>query len=173
VVLFAVRGVARGTVSQFFALLGLLAGFWCAGWVAQWVGARWQGARPAFLFSCLRWLVAGLSGLAVATLLQWWGNALGGAVKKSPFGVFDRIGGLAVGAGLGVLVGSLTMLGALLTTWPAALGEAAARSRFATPLMTVGAKLCGVEHRYFPGSDWLEEKFLAARRRAQSQSPQS
>jgi len=171
--LFAVRGLLRGTVGQSFTLLGLLAGFWGAGWVAEWVGAHWQGARPAFVFSCLRWAVAALSGLAVATLFQWWGGVLGGAVKKSPVGSFDRLGGMAMGAGLGVLVASLTMLGALLTTWPAALGETAARSRFATPLMTVGAKLCGVEHRLFPGSEWLEAKFLAARRRAQSQSPQS
>ena len=76
-------------------------------------------------------------------------------------------------AGLGVVVASLTILGALLTTWPAAIGDAAARSRFSVPLMTAGAGLCGVEHRYFPGSDWLEKKFLAARKRAKSQSPQS
>lgn len=172
-VLFAVRGLLRGTVGQFFSLLGLVAGLWGAGWVAAWVAERWQDARPAFVFACLRWTVAGLSGLALAAVFQWWGDLLGNAVKKSAVGAFDRLGGMALGAGLGVLVASLTMLGALLTTWPPALGDAAARSRFAVPLMTTGAALCGIEHRYFPGSDWLEEQFLAARRRCRSQSPQS
>lgn len=173
VVLFAVRGLLRGTVGQFFTLLGLLAGLWAAGWVAQWVGAHWQDARPAVVFLLLRWVVAGLAGLAVATLFQWWGDRLGAAVLKSPLGVPDRIGGAAVGAGLGLVVASLVMLGALLTTWPAAVSESAMRSRFAIPLMSGGAALCGLEHWVFPGSDWLERQFLAARQRAHSQSPQS
>jgi hypothetical protein len=118
-------------------------------------------------------MVAVLSGLAIATLFQWWGDLLGKAVKASPAGIFDRLGGMVLGAGVGVLVASLTMLGALLTTWPSALGDTAARSRFSVPLMTAGAKLCGIDHRFFPGSDWLEAKFLAARKRAQTQSPQS
>jgi hypothetical protein len=173
VVLFAVRGLLRGTVGQFFSLFGLLAGLWGAGWVANSLVVRWQDARPAFVFAGLRWAIAGLSGLAIATLFQWWGDLLGKAVKASPAGPFDRLGGAMLGAGLGVLVASLTMLGALLTTWPAAVGDVAARSRFSVPLMTTGARLCGIEHRYFPGSDWLQEKFLVARRRARSQSPQS
>lgn len=172
-VLFAVRGLLRGTVGQFFSLLGLVAGLWGAGWVAAWIGGRWQDARPAFVFVMLRWVVAGLSGLALATLLHWWGDLLGNAVKKSPVGGFDRLGGMVLGGALGLLVASLTMLGALLTTWPGAVGEVAARSRFSVPLMTAGATVCGIEHRYFPGSDWLQEKFLVARRRAQSQAPQS
>ena len=172
-VLFAVRGLLRGTVGQFFSLLGLLLGLWGAGWVADWLAHRWLDARPVFVFAGLRWIVAGLSGLAIATLFQWLGDLLGRAVKESPAGFLDRIGGMALGAGLGVLVASLTMLGALLTTWPTAIGDVAARSRFSVPLMTTGARLCGIEHRYFPGSDWLEEKFIAARRRARSLSPQS
>ena len=171
--LFAVRGLLRGTVGQFFSLAGLVAGLWGAGWVAHTLASRWLDARPAFVFAVLRWVVAGLSGIAIATLFQWLGDLLGKAVKSSPVGIFDRVGGMVLGAGLGVVVASLTMLGALLTTWPAAIGDAAARSKFSVPLMTAGAGLCGIEHRYFPGSDWLEEKFLAARRRAQAQSPQS
>lgn len=172
-VLFAVRGLVRGTVGQFFSLIGLLAGLWGAGWVSTWLMHRWLDARPAFVFGVLRWVVAGFAGLAIATVFQWLGDLLGKAVKASPAGFFDRVGGMALGAGLGVLVASLTMLGALLTTWPTAIGDAAARSRFSVPLMTAGARVCGIEQRFFPGSDWLEEKFLAARRRAQSQSPQS
>ena len=171
--LFAVRGLLRGTVGQFFSLLGLLVGLWGAGWVADWLMIRWLYARPAFVFGVLRWVVAGFAGLAIATVFQWCGDLLGKAVKASPAGFFDRVGGMALGAGLGVLVASLTMLGALLTTWPTAIGDAAARSRFSVPLMTAGAQLCGIEQQYFPGSDWLEKKFLAARKRAQSQSPQS
>ena len=167
------RGLLRGTVGQFFSLFGLLAGLWGAGWVSNWLIGRWLGARPEFVFACLRWMVAGLSGLAIAVLSQWWGDLLGKAVKASPAGLFDRLGGALLGAGLGIVVAALTMLGALLTTWPSAVGDVAARSRFSVPLMTTGARLCGVEHRYFPGSDWLEQKFLAARRRARSQSPQS
>jgi hypothetical protein len=173
VVLFAVRGLLRGTVGQFFSLLGLVAGLWGAGWVSQWLSQHWGDARPEFVYTILRWTIAGLCGLAVATLFQWWGGLLGKAVQKTAVGAFDRLGGLALGAGLGVVVASLTVLGALLTTWPAAIGDVAARSRFSVPLMTTGARLCGIENRFFPGSDWLEEKFIAARRRAQSQSPQS
>ena len=168
--LFAIRGLLRGTVGQFFSLLGLVAGLWGAGWVAQWLAERWLDARPALVFLILRWTIAGLAGLLIATLLQWIGDLLGKAVKESPAGWLDRGGGMVLGLGLGVLVASLTMLGALLTTWPAAIGDVAARSRFSVPLMTAGARLCGIEHRYFPGSDWLEEKFLAARRRAELSS---
>lgn len=172
-VLFAVRGLLRGTIGQFFSLAGLVAGLWGGGCVAHWLSLRWQDARPALVLGTLRWMVAAFSGIAIATLLQWLGDLLGKAVKSSPAGIFDRLGGMVLGAGLGVVVASLTILGALLTTWPAAIGDAAARSRFSVPLMTAGAGLCGVEHRYFPGSDWLEKKFLAARKRAKSQSPQS
>jgi hypothetical protein len=173
VALFAVRGLLRGTVGQFFSLFGLLVGVWGAGWVANWLAHRWQDARPVLVFGGLRWLVAVLAGLAIATLFQWWGDLLGKAVKASPAGFFDRLGGMVLGAGVGVMVASITMLGALLTTWPPAVGDTAARSRFSVPLMTAGAKVCGIDHRFFPGSGWLEQKFLAARRRAQTQSPQS
>lgn len=141
--------------------------------VAQWVGLHWQGARPAVVFLCLRWAVAIMAGLALASLIQWWGGLLSGAVKNSPVGWLDRLGGFAVGAALGVVVSSFVLLAALLTTWPSGISETAARARLAAPLMAGGARLCGLEQRYFPGSDWLKERFLAARQRATSQLPQS
>lgn len=171
--LFALRGLVRGTVGQIFALLGLLAGLWVAGWVAQWVGQHWQSARPAVVFLALRWLVAGLAGLAAAALFQWWGDLLGAAVKKSPVGWLDRIGGVAVGGALGVVVASLLVMGALLTTWPRAVSHAASGARCAPPLMAGGARACNFDSRYFPGSSWLRQRFLSAQRRAHAQSRHS
>jgi uncharacterized membrane protein required for colicin V production len=170
VAIFSLRGLFRGTIGQVFSLLGFITGLWGAGWVAQWVGQHWQSARPAVVFLGLRWLVAALAGLAIATLFQWWGTSLGGAVKKSPFGWLDRLGGMLLGAGLGLVVASLVMLGALLTTWPHGVGRTAARSWSAVPLMAGGAGLCSLGDRYFPGSDWLRQRYLKAGRRARSQS---
>ncbi len=170
IVMLAVRGLIRGTIGQVFSLLGLLAGLYAAGWVAQWVGQHWQSARPTVLFLALRWLVAGLAGLALAALFQWWGEVLRGAIGKSPVGWLDRMGGVALGAALGIVVGGFIMLTALLATWPRTVSDVAARSRTAVPLMAGGAKLCGLDNRYFPGSGWRRQRFLLARQRAHSQS---
>lgn len=162
----AVRGVYEGAVRQFFGLLGAAAGLWAALWIAEWVGRHWLDARPALIFGMLRWIVAGLGGLAVATAFQFWGESLGLAVQKGGVAWFDRTAGLVVGAVTGTIVITILVLVALLTTWPDAVRATAAEARLAVPLMAQGARAVMVEESLVPGSDWLRQKFRDARRRA-------
>ncbi|MEK7824000.1 MAG: CvpA family protein [Candidatus Eisenbacteria bacterium] len=166
VLLFAIGGFLRGTIAQVFVVLGVLTGLWAAVFVSGWVGTHWHGARPAVAFLALRWLVAALAGLAVAALLQWWGDRLGKAVREGPLGWLDRGGGLVVGAGLGAIVGSFVLLGALTIQHPSAPGVAVAHARVAAPAMGVAAEVCSFGEAYLPGSGWLKQRFLAAKRRA-------
>lgn len=166
VLLFAVRGFLRGTVAQVFVVLGVCAGLWVAGVVSRWLGGHWQGARPFLAFLALRWLVAALAGLALASAFQWWGDRLGQAVRKGPLGWLDRGGGTVVGAGLGALVSAFILLGALTIERPRAAHLAAARARVGAPTMGAAAGLCSFGEAYLPGSGWLKRRFLAAERRA-------
>lgn len=163
---FAIRGFLRGLVQEIFAVVGVIAGLWVAGWVSQWVGAHWQGAQPAAAFWALRWLLIAAAGLAVATLMHWWGVKLGEAVRKSPLGWMDRPAGVLVGVGVGVLIATFVLLGALLAPWPSRISQTASRTRVAAPLMAVGAGACDWAQDRFPGSDWLRRRFLAAQARA-------
>jgi uncharacterized membrane protein required for colicin V production len=166
VLLFAIGGFLRGTIAQVFVVLGLLVGSWAALFVSGWVGAHWHGARPVVAFLALRWLVAVLAGLAVAALFQWWGDSLGRAVREGPLGWLDRGGGFLVGATLGAIVGSLGLLAALTIQNPSAPGVVAARARVSAPAMGVCAGVCALGEAYLPGSGWLKQRFLAAKRRA-------
>jgi len=170
VLAFAVRGFARGTVSQVCGLVGVVAGLWAAGWVSQWVGEQWRDARPTVAFWILRWMVVGFSGLAVATLFQWWGDLLGSLVRQGPVGWIDRPFGLVVGSVMGLMVAAFVLLLALLGPWPRALAGGVAGARTARPLMAGAARVCAAGGRYFPGSIWLSERFLMAERRARSRA---
>ena len=165
VLLFSVRGLIRGLVAQAFAVVGVIAGLWMAGWTTQWVGGLWDAARPAVVFWILRWVVVALAGLTVATLFRWWGQPLGAAFRATPAGFLDRPAGFALGAGLGMVVASLLLLLLLLAPGPEALGQAASRARVARPLMSWGATACERMAPFFPGSDWLVGRFKAAARR--------
>jgi len=173
VLICAVRGVISGAVRQCFGILGALAGLWVALWIARWVGHHWSGARPVLVFGFLRWLVAALGGFAVATLFQFWGDAVGGAVGKSGAGLADRAAGSVFGALVGTVVVTLVLLLALLTRWPSAVRITAARARLAVPLMSAGARVSSVEESIFPGSAWLRRKFLDAERRARERGSSS
>src|SRR5438874_742544 len=87
---FALRGLFRGTVGQLFGLLGLIAGLYTAAWMGQWVGHHWNGARPAAVFWLLRWLVAILGGLAVASLFEWMSHLAREAIHETPAKWLDR-----------------------------------------------------------------------------------
>jgi uncharacterized membrane protein required for colicin V production len=165
VLIFAIRGFLRGTVAQVFVVLGVLGGLWAAGWVSQWVGQHWQGARPAVVYLILRWLVAALAGMAIAALFQWWGEQLGGAVKSGPLGFVDRIGGFAVGAALGLVVVCFVVMAGLLLRQPERLTAPVARMRLAAPLMGGAEQVCDLGGGAIPGGPWLKERFTAARRR--------
>jgi uncharacterized membrane protein required for colicin V production len=166
VLLFAIGGFLRGTIAQVCGVLGVLMGLWAAVFVSGWVGGHWHGARPVVVFLALRWLVAALAGLAVAGLFQWCGDRLGKAVREGPLGWLDRGGGLVVGAGVGASFGSLVLLGALTIQQPSAPGIAAAHARVAAPAMGVAAEMCSLCEAHLPGSGWLKQRFLAAKRRA-------
>lgn len=173
VLVHAIRGVFQGAVRQCFGILGAVAGLWVALWISQWVGRHWLDARPALIFGMLRWIVAALGGLAVATVFQFWGETLGEAVKKGGVSMVDRAAGLLFGALVGGIVITLIMLLALLTNWPATVRATAAEARLAVPLMSTGARVASVEESIFPGSAWLKRKFLDAERRARNRSSSS
>ena len=139
-------------------------GVWVAGWISQWVGMHWQSARPAVVFGVLRWLVAGLGGLAVASLFQWGGELLAGAVHNTPVGAFDRLGGFGVGTLLGAVFAAVLLLVLILGPWPRTVRATAAQARVTPPLMAGSAQACAYCDRYFPGGDWLRRRFLAAQR---------
>lgn len=164
VLVFAVRGVFRGSVWQVFALLGMAAGIWTAVLVSQWVGAHWQSARPAVVFLVLRWLVALLAALAVNSLVVWWGDMLAGAVKQSPVGWLDRALGFLVGATFGASVAALVLLAAIRVPWPSQPHAWVSAARVSTPVFAGAVKACELGDRYVPGSDWLKTQFETAAR---------
>jgi uncharacterized membrane protein required for colicin V production len=168
VILFAIRGYARGMIGQIFALAALLAGVWVAILTSQWVGVHWQGARPAVVFLALRWLVAGLAGLAIATLLQWAGEKLREAVHAGPAAWLDRSLGVVVGAGVAVLVITLILVVALIIPRPHEVADVASRAKVAPTLMTGGARACALGRGLVPGSRWLGYRFAEAGRRAKA-----
>ena len=169
----ATRGAFQGAVRQLFTLIGVVVGLWVALWIAQWVGHHWNGARPAAVFWGLKWLVAALGGFAAATLLQFWGDAVGEAVKNSVAGAFDRAAGLATGVLTGLMLVTLVLLAALLTTWPRAVSDTARTTRYAAPLMHAGARISSIRDSFFPGSRWLKDRFLDAEERARGRTSSS
>jgi len=166
VALFAVRGLLRGSVVQILGLLGVLLGLWAAGWIARWVGDLWTGARPAVVFWALRWLVAGLGGLAVASLFGSVGEHLGAAVRSGPAGWLDRLGGALVGAALGVTVAAFTLMVALQDPIAAHVEPGFRSSRVSAHVLHGAALATSLSDRWFPGSDWLRERFERAAARA-------
>ncbi|MBI1799830.1 MAG: CvpA family protein [Candidatus Eisenbacteria bacterium] len=162
VIAFAIRGVFRGTVWQIFALCAVICGVWVGVWVSRWVGAHWQGARPTVVFVALRWIVSGLAALAVASLISWWGELLSGAVRQSPIAWVDRVGGLFVGASIGVIVAALVLLVALSLPWPRQSKTWAAEAHVSRAVLTGAERACGMGRRVLPGSEWLQHRFEAA-----------
>jgi len=167
VAVFAVHGFLRGSVAQVFVVIGLVVGLWAAFWVARWLGEHWRGAQPAWVYVTLLWIVTAMAGMAAASLLQWWGERIGQAVRTGPVGWLDRGAGFGIGALLGLLVAALLVMVALLAPGPRAVAGQIARSRSATPLLTEAAQACSVSGRFLPGSGWLAEHFRLARERAQ------
>lgn len=164
--LFAVRGLLRGSVVQIFGLLGVLLGLWAAGWISRWVGDLWSGARPSVVFWALRWLVAGLGGLAVAALFGSVGEHLGAAVKSGPAGWLDRVGGAFVGAALGLAVAAFTLMVALQPPLASYLERGLRASRVSEGILHGAARVCSISDHWFPGSRWLRERFEQAESRA-------
>jgi hypothetical protein len=118
-------------------------------------------------FLVLRLLIMVTAGLAMATLIRWWGHVLRTAAKATPAGWVDRPAGFLVGAGAGVLMATCALLVALLIPWPREVSDAASQCRAARPMMARAARACTFGARIFPGSLWLRQRFLAAERRAE------
>jgi hypothetical protein len=154
-----------------FGLLGLLLGFFAAAWVLRWVGAHWEGARPAVVFWAMKWLVAALAGLVIAAMFQWWGERIASAIHEGPLGTLDRLGGAAVGVVLGVLLAAFFVLGAMVFPWDAGVRTTAARSRTALPLLGAGAQLGRLDDRIVPGARSWGQRFASAERRTRRARP--
>jgi membrane protein required for colicin V production len=165
VLVFAVRGLARGTLGQVFGLAGLVAGLWTASWVAQWVGLHWESARPTAVFWALRWLVAILTGLAAASLFEWLSHQVREAVDATPAKWLDRLGGMLVGAVTGAFVAAMVTVVVVLSSWAPAPIEKAAIGRLAAPTLGRAAQACALARGFFPGIDWLEQQIEAAQKR--------
>jgi uncharacterized membrane protein required for colicin V production len=166
VLLAAIRGYLRGTVAQVFVVVGLVAGFYAGLSISRWMGEHWTGARPAGVYLVLRWMVAGLVGLALATAFRWWGSSMAKAVRDGPLSWLDRGGGMLIGAAVGTTVCTLGLLGALQFEQPNGPGVVAARTRVGAQVMGTAATVCGFGEAVFPGCRWLKKQFLAAQERA-------
>jgi membrane protein required for colicin V production len=162
---FALRGLFRGTIGQVFGLLGLIAGLYTAAWIGQWVGHHWNSARPAAVFWLLRWLVAILGGLAVASLFEWMSHLAREAIHETPAKWLDRLGGLVVGTALGLIVSAAVVVTVVLSAWPAGFVERAARGRFAAPLVQGASWAYAAGGKFLPGSGWVRPRLETAERR--------
>lgn len=163
-VAFVVRGLLRGTIAQVFAFFGIALGVLTASAVADVVGLHWGDAEPRLAFTALRWLVAALAGLGVASLLQWWGGLLAKAVHEGPFGWLDRTVGALVGLTIGTVVSTAVLV--LLLQAPG-LGFArtlVARGVTSAPLLAAGER-ASEWGRSLPGGLWLHEQLRSASRR--------
>jgi uncharacterized membrane protein required for colicin V production len=142
-VVFAVRGLVRGSVRQVFGILGFVVGLWAAVMVSRWVGAQWLGARPAAVLWVSRLLVAGIAGLVVAGLFHWCGSLLGMAVQAGPAGWLDRVLGMALGAAIGMAWALALVL--LLFFVPERVGTRrwVTEARTAHALVGMGTHACG------------------------------
>lgn len=161
-VVHTVRGLLRGTLAQVFAFLGLIVGALVLLVAGQWVGQHWAGARPAFVFTALRWLVAVLAGLAISALFDWWGEKIGKAVHDGAFGWIDRLLGGVIGAATGLGFAALVSLLLLQGPVLASTGRIAVRSVAAGPLVRAGAFASGLAAGRVPGATWLHEQFRHA-----------
>lgn len=161
---FAIRGILRGSVAQGFAFFGLLAGIWAGAGLSQWIAQHWHDAQPAFVFTILRWVVAGLGGLAITTLFGWWGETVAKAVHEGPLGWLDRLIGGVVGLAFGAALGAVVLLLALQAP---GLGFARGPARegiTARPFVRAGVAVTGWHGVPVPGVGWLHAQFRSAER---------
>ncbi len=171
--MFAIVGLFRGSVRQLFGVVGFLGGLWVAVLLSRWVGARWEGARPAVVFWVLRWLVAAVAALVVAAVFHAWGGLLRKSVQAGPAGALDRVLGAPLGAAIGlawaVALITLTLLA------PRSLGIRSVLLRARTPraLVTLGARTCDAVEGRVPVLHGLGRWLHEAERRARVQSRSS
>ncbi len=161
---FLVRGLLRGTLAQVFAFFGVLMGVLAGSALADWVGTHWRSARPELVFILLRWLVAGLAGLGVAALLQWWGDLLAKAAHDGPFGWLDRTVGGLVGLTIGSVVSTAVLVLLLQAPGLEFARPLVARGATSAPLIAAGDR-ASEWGKALPGGLWLHEQLRSASRR--------
>ena len=161
---FTIRGILRGTVAQGFAFFGLLAGIWAGAWLSHWIALHWHDARPSFIFTLLRWVVAGLGGLAITTLFGWWGEIVATSVHKGPLGWLDRLIGGVVGLAFGAALGAIVVLIALQAPGLGFARIPAEHGITARPLVRAGTAVTGWRGVSVPGAGWLHVQFISAER---------
>jgi hypothetical protein len=166
VILLALRGYLRGTVAQVFVVVGLVFGFYAALAISRWIGTHWDGAKPEGVYLVIRWVVAALVGLALATAFRWWGSSIAKAVRNGPLSWLDRGGGMLIGVAIGATLCTFGLLGALQFDDPKGPGMAAAQARVSAPAMGAAAAACAAGEVLFPGLSWLREQFTTAEQRA-------
>ena len=170
IVVFAIGGLFRGVVRQVFGLLGVVVGLYAAVLISRWAGAHWLGARPAVVFWVLRWLVAALAALAVASLFHWWGAMLRKAVPAGPAAMTDRVLGVPLGAMIGVLWATGLVALALHTPGRLGLADPVARARTVPVLLAAGVRTCDTVERHVPGLHGLGRWLHEAERRNRTHS---
>jgi uncharacterized membrane protein required for colicin V production len=159
---FTIRGILRGSVAQGFAFFGLLAGIWSMAGLSHWIALHWHDARPAVVFTILRWLVAGLGGLAITTLFGWWGETVSKAVHEGPLGWLDRLLGGVVGLAFGAALGAIVMVVALQAPGAGFARVPAEHGITARPLVRAGVAVTGWRGVPVPGMSWLHSQFVSA-----------
>ncbi|MBC7360242.1 MAG: CvpA family protein [Desulfacinum sp.] len=104
-ILCVMRGLWRGAVSQVFGIVGVLGGFYLAGYYCGAVGAKIAQAVPSLpqpvmvafvLLFVLTWIVLGLTGAWLSRLVQ-----------QGPAGWVDRVFGGALGLAKGLVAAVL------------------------------------------------------------------
>jgi len=167
---FALRGLFRGAVTQVSVLLGLFLGLWAVALTSQWVGEHWKSARPTVVFWLLRWLVAGMAGVAVAAVLGWLGERAGQTVRESPFGWFDRSVGFFVGCLVGAACVLILLFGVLRLPDVVGLVTPVAHARLTAPILAQARTACERGDRLVPGSPWIRHQLQLAMDRAGDRS---
>jgi uncharacterized membrane protein required for colicin V production len=173
IVVFAIRGLFRGSVGQLFGLAGFVAGFGLAILVSRWVGARWMSARPAALYWALRWFIAGVVALLVSFAFHTWGESLRRTVHAGPAAALDRALGVVIGGAIG-LAWSVALLTFMLLS-PHRLGfqTAAVHARTPRVIVHVGVAVCDAFERRTAALQGLGRVLHEAERRIRGHSPVS
>lgn len=129
------------------------------------VAAHWVDARPAFVFGLLRWVVAALAGLAVVTLMGWWGEQLAKAVHDGPLGWLDRTVGAVIGLAFGIALAAIAVVLVVQVGSHGRVAKGAAHSVTARPLAACGIALTAWRGSPLPGTSWLHGQFVTTQHR--------
>jgi hypothetical protein len=100
----------------------------------------------------------------VSSLWEWSGGLLAEGMKSTPFGWLDRLGGLAVGVILGLVVAASVVLALWSIPWPREPRAWTETSRGARLLLRSGTVASGLASPILPGGRWLHDRFSEAGR---------